>query len=62
MKRLTSCVRSDSTPSAAQLYLPASLSLRFDSVSEKCVLFMEIESLESHDPCLLQPKVAIGVP
>ena len=60
MKR--SCIRSDSTPCAPQLYFPASSSLRFNSVNEKCVLFMEMESLESHDPCLLQPKVAIGVP
>ena len=63
MQRLTSCIRStDSTPCAAQLYLPASSSLRFNSVSEKCELFVEIKLLESHDPCLLQAKVAVGVP
>ena len=50
------------TPWAAHLYVPASASVRLDSVSEKCVLLTDTESLGSHIPFLFQAKLATGLP
>ena len=60
--RLTFSIDNVNTPWAAHLYLPPSASVRFDSVSEKCVLLRDTESLGSHIPFLLQAKLATGLP
>ena len=42
--RLTFSIGVVNTPWAAHLYMPASASVRFDSVSDKCVLLTDTES------------------